>query len=136
MTDVTEKPTPADVYEAIRRMNEALAFKDRVFTIRDTEMRGDDGPRVQAWRFGLDVLDRAGLLKPPTAIMVVHQAAPPLLGLQRCSRCGAVLYDAKTSSGEPWRGRVRVFLGKPPFLAATLDEATCEVVPKANVDAG
>lgn len=133
MTDVTPKPTPADVFGAIRTMNEALPLADRVFTIRDTEMRGDDGPRVQAWRFGLAVLDRAGLLKPPTAIMVVHQSAPPLLGVQRCSRCGAVLYDAKTSSGEPWRGRVRVFLGKPPLYVATMDEATCEVVPKEDV---
>ena len=118
-------PTVTDVYEAVRRMNHALSFEDRLFTIRDTEMRGDEGPRVQSWRWGLDILKRAGLLGAPTSMMIVHQSAPLLLGVQRCTRCGETLYDVKTSTGEPWRGRVRVFLGRTKTYVPTTDPATC-----------
>ena len=70
--------------------------------------------------------------------MVVHQSGPPLFGVQRCSRCGEVLLDEKMKQQAPWepnwfRGRVRVFLGKPKTYVATMDAATCEVMPKEDV---
>lgn len=120
-------PTVTEVYEAIRRMHEALDLRDRVFTIRDTEMRGEDGPRVQAWVYGLEVLGRAGLLSPPTQMMLVHQAGPAVLGVQACARCGEILIDGRGASSEPawWRGRVRVYLGKARHYVGTSDPATC-----------
>lgn len=119
-------PTVSEVYEAIRRMHEALNLEDRLRTIRDTEIR-TDGPRVQAWAYGLDVLRRAGLLQPPTQVMAVHQAEPPVFGVQRCLRCGEILLDGRAGGSEPewWRGRVRVYLGKTKHYVATMDAATC-----------
>jgi hypothetical protein len=58
--------------------------------------------------------------------MVVHQAGPALLGVQACTRCGEILIDTRSGAApEWWRGRVRVFLGKPKHYVATMDEATC-----------